>query len=130
MARRGSRLAIETSLESTALLTDSAHISPTPSATASATSFSDLEDEPHTPLILLPPPPDMPPLPSPIHAADDPDEEAASVGGVGSERESVDDEDVALSGSEESEEAPPREVGHNLYILAHKLAKFVPLTYY
>ncbi len=72
----------------------------------------------------------MPPLPSPIHAADDPDEEAASVGGVGSERESVDDEDVALSGSEESEEAPPREVGHNLYILAHKLAKFVPLTYY
>jgi hypothetical protein len=72
----------------------------------------------------------MPPLPSPIHATDNPYEEAASVGGVGSERESVDDEDVALSRSEESEGAPPREVGHNLYILADKLAKFVPLTYY
>ncbi len=28
------------------------------------------------------------------------------------------------SNADESEGAPPREVGHNLYILAHKLAKF------
>lgn len=38
---------------------------------------------------------------------------------VKDETESVDTEN-----SENSEGAPPREVGHNLYILAHKLAKF------
>lgn len=39
---------------------------------------------------------------------------------------SVKDETESLESetSENSEGAPPREVGHNLYILAHKLAKF------
>ncbi len=56
-------------------------------------------------------------MPSPIRA-----EESPAV--VAAEAAPETGHEAALAGSEESEGAPPREVGHNLYILAHKLAKF------
>jgi len=52
------------------------------------------------------------------------EEEEVSVVDNNNEQNEEEYEEIAVTGSEESEGAPPREVGHNLYILAHKLAKF------
>ncbi|CAF0720089.1 unnamed protein product [Brachionus calyciflorus] len=41
-----------------------------------------------------------------------------------SSSENGDEESQSTDNSDDTEGAPPREVGHNLYILAHKLAKF------